>query len=80
MASIRKRGIRWEARVRRKGFPTRSKTFRTRQAAERWVRECESEMERKTYRDTTLAENMCIAEMLDRYVSDIRKILTTVRN
>ena len=41
MATIEKRGKRWRARVRRKGFSA-SETFRTRREAERWAAEMEA--------------------------------------
>jgi len=37
MASIRKRGDRWQAQVRRKGSKPLSKTFKLKADAERWA-------------------------------------------
>ena len=46
MASVRKRGARqWQAQVRKRGYPQETKTFETRAAAERWVRQAEHEMD-----------------------------------
>ena len=46
MASFRKRGSgRWQAQVRRKGYPAQSKSFSTRAAAVQWVRSIEYEMD-----------------------------------
>ena len=45
MATITKRNGRWQARVRRKGFPTHTKTFANKTSAERWVRHTEVQIE-----------------------------------
>lgn len=42
MASFRKRGpYQWEARIRKKGYPTTCKTFETKAEAEVWAKEVE---------------------------------------
>ena len=47
MATIRKRGnLQWEARIRKRGYPTTGKTFETKADAEAWARQIESEMDR----------------------------------
>lgn len=45
MATISKRDGRWQARVRRVGFPTQTKTFSQKQDATRWVRKTEIQIE-----------------------------------
>lgn len=45
MATFRNRHGRWQARVFRKGFAPISKSFTTRQDAERWARQIETEMD-----------------------------------
>ena len=45
MATITKRNGKWQARVRRKGFPTQTKTFSQKGNAERWVRQTEIQIE-----------------------------------
>ncbi|MFA7495903.1 MAG: hypothetical protein WCY67_06280, partial [Acidithiobacillus sp.] len=37
--------IGWQAKVRRKGYPTQSKVFRIKREAEAWARSIESEMD-----------------------------------
>jgi len=56
MAAITKRGSRWQAKIRKKGYPEQSKTFRTKAAAERWANLIESEMERGVFISTITAE------------------------
>lgn len=45
MATITKRNGRWQARVRRKGFPTQTKTFSQKTDAQKWVRHVEVKIE-----------------------------------
>lgn len=47
MATIRKRGnYQWEVQIRKRGFPSQSKTFNTKAEADAWARMIESEMSR----------------------------------
>ena len=62
--------IGWQARVIRKGFPSRSKTFRGKKDAEAWAAVVESEMTRGVWRDTSAAERTTLKEALNRYASD----------
>ncbi|MBU1248116.1 MAG: site-specific integrase, partial [Proteobacteria bacterium] len=71
MATIRKRGpYQWEARIRRKGFPTTSKTFERKQDAEDWAREIESEMSRGVFVSRAEAESTTLFDALDRYIEE----------
>ena len=45
MASLTKRNGKWQARVRRKGFPTQTKSFTHKDDAQRWVRLTETQIE-----------------------------------
>lgn len=71
MASIRKRGERWQARVIRFGYPDQSKTFATRQDAERWARSIESDIDKGIFLDRALAERTSFGEVIERYVSSV---------
>ena len=63
--------IGWQARVIRKGFPTRSKTFRAKKDAEQWARSVESEMDRGVWRDRSEAENTTLKACLKRYLTEV---------
>jgi integrase len=63
--------IGWQARVIRKGFPTRSKTFRGKKEAEQWARSIESEMDKGVWRDYSRAETTTVADMLARYAREV---------
>ena len=71
MASFRKRGSsRWQAQVRRKGYPPQSKTFVTRAAAVQWVRSIEYEMDQGLFVSRNEAETTTVAELLNRYLQE----------
>ena len=69
MASFRKRdsGL-WQAQVRKKGYPTQTKSFKTRAAATQWVRSIEYEMDQGLFVSRNEAETTTVGELLDRYL------------
>ncbi len=71
MASFRKRdsGL-WQAQVRKKGYPTQTKSFKTRAAATQWVRSIEYEMDQGFFMSRNEAESTTIAELLNRYLQE----------
>lgn len=75
MASIRQRDGRWQARVIRKGHPDVTKTFQTKQEAERWSRSVEADMDRGRYVSTTHAERTTLGQIIERYLIDVTPTL-----
>ena len=72
MASIEKRGnAQWRAKVRKKGFPSLTKTFTKKALAERWVRDVESSMDKGVLIDHKEADQTTLSDILDRYESEI---------
>ena len=72
MADIRKRGdYQWQARVRRKGHPSQTKTFETKQEAEAWVALVESEIVRGVFVSRKETESTTLSEALDRYEREV---------
>ncbi|CAA6603177.1 Phage integrase family protein [Rhodospirillaceae bacterium LM-1] len=71
MATFIKRGDSWQAKIRRRGFPTITRTFDTKAAAERWARDAESEMSRNVYVDGREAEQTTLFEALERYEREV---------
>ena len=64
MATFRKRGSnRWQAQVRRKGYPDQTKTFSTRAAAAQWVRSIEYEMDQGLFMSRNEAETTCASHL-----------------
>lgn len=71
MATIVRRGEKWQARVRRDGYPPISKTFPRRTDAEAWARQQESEIDRGVWLDRSAAEATTLHALLDRYTRDV---------
>jgi len=72
MATYEKRGdLQWRARVRRRGYPSQTKTFETKADAAAWARLVESEMDRGVWRNRVEAESTTLAECLTRYGHEI---------
>jgi integrase len=73
----------WKALVRKTGWPTTSKTFRTKRDAEDWGRRTEDEMVRGVFIQRTPSEKMTLAEALTRYEKEIvptKKASTQMRD
>lgn len=68
MASIKNRGpFQFQAQVRRKGYPTQTRTFESRRDAEDWAKKVELEMRQRTFVDRSEAERTTFGEILERY-------------
>lgn len=63
--------IGWQARVRKRGFPSQSKVFRTKADAQRWAAAVEGEMVRGLWRDRSASESTTLAECVDRYLTEV---------
>src|SRR5690554_2118212 len=61
----------WKAVIRKTGFPTTAKTFRTKRDAEDWARRTEDEMVRGVYIQRAPAERMTVADALERYLAEV---------
>jgi integrase len=72
MATISRRGGTWQAKVRRKGYPTQSATFQTKAAAERWARDIESKVDRGTLSPVESdARRITLREAIERYEVEV---------
>ncbi len=71
MATFRKRGpYQWEARIRKKGYPTTCKTFETKADAEAWAKDVETQMNKSLFVSNKEAEQYTLHECLDRYIEE----------
>lgn len=71
MATITKRASgRWQAKVRRKGYPDQGKTFETKSAAEVWAREIERSMDRGVFQSTAEAEDTLFKDLVATFKTD----------
>ena len=72
MATIIKRGdLQWQVKVRRRGFPSQSRTFDTKAQADAWARMVEGEMDRGVFVDRSEYEKTTFLEALDRYEREV---------
>ncbi len=76
MASVRNRNGVWQARILRKEQPAVSKSFQTRQDAERWARHIETQIDKGSYTSVALAENTTFAEVVERYIAEAPRLFT----
>lgn len=61
----------WKALIRKTGWPTNIKTFRTKRDAEDWARRTGDEMVRGTYIVRATADRMTLEIALNRYLTEI---------
>jgi integrase len=61
----------YKALIRRQGWPTTSKTFRTKRDAEDWARRTEDEMVRGVYVQRAPAERLTLEKALERYLKEV---------
>lgn len=72
MASYTKRGQgQWQAKVRKKGYPVQTKTFRNKSLAQKWATQVEVQMDNKLFISSTLAETYTFNELAERYISEV---------
>ncbi|KFI22342.1 site-specific integrase [Nitrosococcus oceani] len=71
MATIRKRGDRWQVQIRAKGHKPVNKSFKEKKNALAWIKKTESDIERGIFLDISEAENTTFAEILDRYAREV---------
>jgi len=71
MATLRKRGSRWEAQVRKQGWPTQSQTFPSKPEAVSWANAIEATMAIGTFVDQRLSKDITLTDLLRRYVQEI---------
>jgi integrase len=72
MATIRRRGTRWQVQIRRHGHAPLSRTFRLRSDAELWARQKEAQLDRGELPvDTRVLRSHTLANLLERYAATI---------
>jgi hypothetical protein len=68
MATIRKRGAKWQAQVRRSGIRGISRTFHLRKDAVAWARQMELHVDKLGLPlDTKILKRITLAELVERY-------------
>ena len=71
MATVTKRGTKWQVKIRKKGYEPQSNTFTTKVAADRWARQVETEMDKGVFVSTSKAENTTLHDLMERYQKEV---------
>jgi integrase len=71
MATFRNRHGKWQARVQRKGQQPVSKSFQSKEDAQRWARQIEAEIDKGSYTNIALAERTLFKDVIERYVQEV---------
>lgn len=76
MASIEKRttdtgDISYRVKIRLKGYPTQTATFKRLTDAKRWIQDTESAIREGRHFKTTEAKKHTLADLVDRYIKDV---------
>lgn len=79
MASIRNRNGKWQARITRKGQQPIAKSFLTKQDAERWARQVETEIDKGFYSNLVLADKSLFKDVIERYIQEVTLTTRSMR-
>lgn len=71
MATIVQRNGGWQAKIRRHGWPTQSKTFDAKEDAVKWARAVEREMDVGTFLQRTQGEKTTFKQASERYAREV---------
>jgi integrase len=71
MATFRNRHGKWQARVQRKGQLPVSKSFQSKEDAQRWARQIEAEIDKGSYTNIALAERTLFKDVIERYIQEV---------
>lgn len=72
MATIRKKGkFQWHVQIRRKGYPSVTKTFTGEKDAQEFARQTESDMDRGVYQQKSASASTTIRVLAERYIEEI---------
>lgn len=65
------KGDRYQAVIRRTGFKARTRVFDRKSDAEKWAREIEAEMDKRSYSDPTDALKMTVRELFQKAIDEL---------
>ncbi len=71
MATIRKLRGKYQAIIRRSGYPQQSKTFPTKKLAEMWARDVEYKIDNGIFADLSAAKKTTYADLMDIYLKEV---------
>jgi integrase len=67
VATILQIGSKWQARIRKKGFPSTSANFDTQREAKAWAAHTESAMLKKQHQDKRAMKDLTLGKLVDQY-------------
>ena len=68
MATIRRRGAKWQVQIRRVGIRSASRSFHVRKDAEAWARQMEVQADRRDLPDNSKAlQRFTLGQLVERY-------------
>lgn len=80
MATIRKKGdYQWHVQIRRKGFPSQTKTFMYREDAEKWARAAERDMDAGTFTSASDAERTTLRDLITDFKAEFAPLHYRIR-
>lgn len=71
MATFRKRGNKWQARIQRKGYSDITKTFINKPDAAAWARQIETEIDKGLFNHHFESSRVTLEELLRKYLAEI---------
>ena len=81
MATIRRRGVKWQVQVRRKGCPPLSRSFIQKADAQAWARQVELEVDRRGLApDRAALRQFTVGDLVRRYLADIVPLKRSGKN
>ena len=72
MATIRKRGSRYNVQIRKEGYPSITKTFTRISVGKKWANSIEADMERRLFIE--VRDQTTVGELLKRYQRQISSL------
>ncbi len=75
MASFRNRSNQWQARVRRTGYPDETRSFTSRQDAEKWARSVESDIDKGQFVNVSEAKRKTLGDLISRYLVEVNPLM-----
>ena len=71
MATFRQRNDKWHVQIRRKDYPSQTKSFISKKTAEKWVRQTENRIDQGYLHQSTTKLNRTLKELIIRYIESV---------
>ena len=71
MATLRKRNDKWHVQIRRKDYPSQTKSFVSKKTAEKWIRETENRIDKGYLHQSSEKLSLTLKELIIRYIANV---------